>query len=180
MTVSWWGILIAVAVGIIVGVSIFMYVLFLARGVEKDGAGRKDGHVAGFIDGVLTHGVCRLDNEDKVVCRMRALCDSLKSLGRYAQSNKMAAEVLDGWLGSYGVLLKKAVDVYCNLQVWNDRELERPVMVEIIDTVNDETRGILSRFSDAAEKGISASTADLLGKIAANRSGSAKTVESAR
>lgn len=169
-----WGILIAVAVGIIVGVSIFMYVLFLARGAEKDR------RVAEFIDGVLTRGVCRLDNEDRVVCRMKALCDSLKSLDGYARSNKMAEGVLDDWLGSYGALLKKAVGVYCNLHVWNDRELESPVMFKIIDTVDDETWGILSRLIDVAEKDISASTADLLGKIAANHSGFVKMVEATK
>lgn len=176
-----WGSLIAVAVGIVVGVSLFMYVLFLARDGEKeDSAGCKDESVAEFIRGVLGRVSYGPYNEAEVMRRMRALCNSLQSLDGYAQSNKMAEGVLDGWLGSYGALLKKAVDVYCSILYWDDGELERPIMVEIIDTVNNETQGILSRLSDAAEKGISASTADLLGKIAANRGGSVKMVEAAK
>lgn len=60
-----------------------------------------------------------------------------------------------------------------------DKALPRGIRIGLAD-LKKSLSGILSRLSDVAEKGISASTADLLGKIAANRSGFAKTVEATK
>lgn len=59
-------------------------------------------------------------------------------------------------------------------------ERSKGFIESILDEDETLPKGIFSRLSDAAEKGISASTTDLLGKMVANRSGSVKMVEVAR